>query len=202
MRSKSIAIAFLFVCIALLLSLGTWKTGAVAAAKAPHVTSDDRNDDGNEIALLDDCDPRDPTWAPTGGCKLAKGDVTRAEFNAFLNSPLSLSVVGHQAWTIEPTYLKAQPNATVKVTNRGGRGHTFTEVTNFGGGRVPPLNQGLLPAKECATSSDVAPGASIAVNGLSVGNHRFQCCIHPWMRAVIKVKPQGDDDHEGDHDHR
>jgi len=26
------------------------------------------------------------------------------------------------------------------------------------------------------------------VSGLAEGNHHFQCCIHPWMRAVIKVK--------------
>jgi hypothetical protein len=36
---------------------------------------------------------------------------------------------------------------------------------------------------------DLAPGARTGVTGLSVGNHHFQCCIHPWMRAVIKVKP-------------
>jgi hypothetical protein len=30
------------------------------------------------------------------------------------------------------------------------------------------------------------------VSGLTVGNHRFQCCNHPWMRAIIKVKAHGD----------
>jgi hypothetical protein len=29
---------------------------------------------------------------------------------------------------------------------------------------------------------------------LSPGNHRFQCCIHPWMRALIKVDV---DEHRG-----
>jgi plastocyanin len=75
----------------------------------------------------------------------------------------------------------------VKVTNRGGRVHTFTEVAEFGGGRVPPLNQGLVPAPECATATNVPPGTSQEVTGLGPGNHRFQCCIHPWMRALVKV---------------
>lgn len=203
MRTKSIAIAFLFACLGLLLSLGSWKTGAAAATKVPHVTSADQDDDPGEISLLDDCDARDPAWAATGGCKLKNGDVTNAEFGTFLTSPLSLSTVGHPAWTIEPTYLKAQPSVSVKVTNRGGRVHTFTEVANFGGGRVRPLNKGLVPAPECIASSDVlAPGERIHVKGLGVGNHRFQCCIHPWMRALINVNLNNGDDLEGDHDPR
>ena len=27
----------------------------------------------HKVELLDDCDPRDPAWAPTGGCTLKKG---------------------------------------------------------------------------------------------------------------------------------
>ncbi len=143
----------------------------------------------DEIAILDDCDPTDPTWAPTGGCALERGDVRRDEFNAELFSQLSLATVGHQAWRNQPSYAKIERDETVTVTNKGGRGHTFTEVAAFGGGRIPALNQGLTPARECATATDLPPGASMDVRGLSVGNHRFQCCIHPWMRALIKVKP-------------
>lgn len=153
-----------------------------------------------EMALRDDCDPRDPAWAPTGGCKLEEGDVTNGEFNALLSSTLSLSVVGHPAWRIEPSYLKFEGSSTVRVSNSGGRGHTFTEVAAFGGGRVPPLNKGLITAPECrlapgtADPTAVAPGGSLDVAGLKEGIHRFQCCIHPWMRALVKVKPPGDDD--------
>jgi hypothetical protein len=28
----------------------------------------------------------------------------------------------------------------------------------------------------------------VQLKGLSAGNHKFQCCIHPWMRAIVKVK--------------
>jgi hypothetical protein len=61
-----------------------------------------------------------------------------AEFQAMQFSPLALSTVGHMAWRTDPTYLRIEPNETIKVTNEGGRGHTFTEVANFGGGMVPP----------------------------------------------------------------
>jgi hypothetical protein len=132
-------------------------------------------------------------WDPTGGCTLKKGDVTLEEFNDLLTSPLSLATIGHPAWRNAPTYLKIKPDKTVNVTNRGGRLHTFTEVAAFGGGRVPPLNVGLTPAPECVTPdivgpTELPPGARLKVDGLDVGNHLFQCCIHPWMRTLIKVK--------------
>jgi hypothetical protein len=150
-----------------------------------------------EMALRDDCDPSDPNWGPTGGCLLPEGDVMLSEFNLLLTSPLSLSTVGHPAWRIDPTYVKFDGARTVQVTNAGGRLHTFTEVANFGGGRVPPLNIGLTAAPECLAADpakDVPPGTTLAVTGLAPGNHRFQCCIHPWMRAMVKVKPAGNDD--------
>jgi hypothetical protein len=37
------------------------------------------------------------------------------------------------------SYVKVEAGETVVVTNTGGRTHTFTEVAQFGGGRVPPL---------------------------------------------------------------
>ena len=145
------------------------------------------------IAVLDDCDPTDLAWNNTGGCTRKNGAVTEAEFGALLNSPLSLSVVGHPAWRNEPSYVKVDAGKSVRVTNEGGRLHTFTEVANFGGGRVPPLRTGLTPAPECLTpnpGAEMPPGASIDIGGLSVGTHKYQCCIHPWMRAAIKVLPE------------
>jgi plastocyanin len=146
-----------------------------------------------KIRVLDNCDPTDPTWAPTGGCLLEEGNVTRAEFNTLLISPLSLATVGHPSWRNEPSYVTIEAGDTVRARNEGGRGHTFTQVANFGGGRVPPLNVGLTPAPECLLApgavdpTALAPGATLKITDLGVGLHRFQCCIHPWMRAVIRV---------------
>jgi plastocyanin len=141
------------------------------------------------VAIMDDCDPDDPSWAATGGCVLRNGAVTEAEFGVLLTSPLSLSVIGHPAWRMEPSYLRVSSGETVMVSNLGGRLHTFTPVALFGGGRVPPLNIGLTAAPECAsTAHDVLPGGRLELSGLSAGNHRYQCCIHPWMRAMVKVE--------------
>ena len=54
------------------------------------------------VEMLDDCDPTDPGWLPTGGCLLRDGDVTVEEFFAFLRSPLATIgtpfLVGHPSW--------------------------------------------------------------------------------------------------------
>jgi len=152
------------------------------------------DDDDRKIAIRDDCDPTDPAWTPTGGCALQQGDVNEAEFRAELTSPLANGqLIGHQAWRMDPSYLKVETENGVRVRNRGGRTHTFTEVASFGGGRVPPLNQGQAMAPECASATNLPPGAGVRVSGLSAGNHKFQCCIHPWMRAIVKVKEEKED---------
>lgn len=144
---------------------------------------------GGNVDILDDCDPTDPAWEATGGCDLKRGDVDFQEFFDGSFSPLSLSIVGHPAWRNEPSYLKVRPDETLKVRNKGGRDHTFTEVENFGGGVVGVLNQGLTQAPECLSSALLEPGQKLDVTGLDPGDHRFQCCIHPWMRTLVKVKP-------------
>jgi plastocyanin len=180
MRRTGIFLA-LFVCVGLLVG---------ATASIDVAAGDDRGAGNRDVVLLDDCDPTDLAWAPTGGCNLPNGDVTLAEFNAFLVSPLSLSTVGHPAWTFEPTYQKLEGGKRIRVRNEGGRTHTFTEVAQFGGGRVPPLNVGLIPAPECRAPGvvDIPGGGRDVVEGLAPGDHRFQCCIHPWMRALVTVQ--------------
>ena len=154
------------VLLALTLAAGT------AAADGPR-----------KISVLDDCDPNDPAWTPTGGCVLVDGEVTFAEF-------FDAAPVGHPAWRNDPTYLKIEADKTVKVSNDGGRDHTFTEVEEWGGGIVPPLNlPGQETIAECAEfgGSLLTPGAEMRLEKLQPGIHRYQCCFHPWMRAEIRV---------------
>jgi hypothetical protein len=151
---------------------------------------------GGHVSMLDACDPDDPAWTPTGGCMLIQGDVSFAEFNEMAGTPLSVPpmgvLVGHPAWRNEPSYLSIGERRPVIVTNDGGRVHTFTRVAQFGGGRVPPLNRSLVPAPECLTpGGEVPAGGRTLVEALDPGVHRFQCCFHPWMRAVIRVGPPG-----------
>ena len=76
----------------------------------------------------------------------------------------------------------------VRGENEGGETHTFTEVLDFGGGRVPPLNLFAGPERpECFTAVDVPAGGHSNAVTLSPGTHKFQCCIHPWMHTTITV---------------
>lgn len=159
-------------------------------------------DTGDKIAVLDDCDPDDPAWVAIGGCFQKDGDTTRAEFGAHL--PL-----GHPAWRNEPAYIKISLDGRVKVKNQGGRDHTFTLVAQYGRGYVPGVNNPPGPPgpldptaiEECkggtanpaVSSSFIRPAEGLQVRGLSEGTHKFQCCIHPWMRALVRVSSKKDD---------
>jgi hypothetical protein len=184
MRMLITLVAAITAVVGSALLVGTASIGTVALA----------NDSGNDnnVALLDNCDPADPAWTPTGGCLLKPkdGDVSFAEFSAFLFTPLSPpgDLIGHPAWRIQPSYLSTEEKR-IRVRNNGGRTHTFTEVANYGGGFVPTLNGDLAPALEClASPPTLAPGASTQLSNLGPGLHKFQCCIHPWMRATFRVQ--------------
>jgi len=150
--------------------------------------------DGEKVRMEDQCDPSDPAWGPTGGCLNPEGTVTEAEFRVFsfmtTGSPFVSSVIGHPAWRNNPGFVVLPLGESLKVTNDGGRGHTFTEVPDFGGGRVPPLNAGLTQLTQCAAASApvIGPGGRVNISGLSEGLHKFQCCLHPWMRTVVSVE--------------
>jgi plastocyanin len=178
---------------ALFASVGVLVAGTVTARVAADHTTGPR-----EVTLRDDCDPGDTAWNATGGCSLPEGAVTAAEFGAQRLSPLAPSVIGHLAWWFDPNYLKVKEGKEIHVRNEGGRTHTFTEVKAFGGGRIPGLNTSqpgippLTPAPECVSPGvvDLAGGSADVVAGLAPGDHRFQCCIHPWMRTLVKVMPE------------
>src|SRR2546426_9780481 len=129
------------------------------------------------VVIRDDCAPGDPGWAPTGGCLRKEGDVSFAEFGAELSSPLApTSLVGHQAWRMDPPYVEIQADDDLMVRNRGGRVHTFTEVRNFGGGKIssPSLKKGLGASPAHLVSTNNAPGDKAAVSDLAQGNYHLQ----------------------------
>lgn len=149
--------------------------------------------DGEKVKMEDQCDPSDPAWGATGGCVNPEGTVTEAEFRVFsfmtTGSPFVSSVIGHPAWRNNPGFVVLPFGESLKVTNEGGRAHTFTRVTEFAGGRVPPLNAGLTQvAPECPAAPLIGPGGRVDISNLSAGIHKFQCCLHPWMRTVVSVE--------------
>jgi len=173
--------------------VGLWVTWTKVATA--QVNSNDPN-----VALVDNCDPATFNAAVgPGTCASTphQHDTTFSEFIGLLFSPLAANVIGHPAWQFSPGYLSIPAGQTVRVTNAGGENHTFTEVTAFGGGFVTFLNGvggpagtvPLVPATACLPPpATVAPGNTVQIKGLSPGVHMFQCCIHPWMRAVVDVE--------------
>ena len=105
-----------------------------------------------------------------------------------------------QKWDFEPDTLKVKQGTVLSVVDQGGEPHTFTEVKQFGGGFIGPLNNGQAAVPECAAGFDGTPagvavaktrilqGSTSLVTGLSKGKHYFQCCIHPWMHFTVEVQ--------------
>jgi hypothetical protein len=184
-------------CVVLLGAVGVWATARPANLEAHREDA--------KVAMIDDCDPDDPNWAPVG-CLQKRGDVSAQEFNQFLVSPLYANsggqfLVGHPSWRNSPSHLVVNDGERIRVSNDGGRPHTFTKVAEFGGGRVPPLRVGTEMAPECALAAgatdpyQVAPGDKIRLKVEGEGIMKFQCCFHPWMRATVRVVA---DDHHRD----
>lgn len=149
-----------------------------------------------QVVALDECDPATfnlPSNVGPDFCKnVALGYTTT--FSKLLAEAASGSP--DRNWDFEPDTLTVDQGTPIIAVNQGGEPHTFTEVAQFGGGFVPPLNGGAAAAPECAAGfSSVAvartrilQGSQLQVTGLAKGEHRFQCCIHPWMHTTIEVK--------------
>jgi plastocyanin len=178
--------------LVLVLATGSW---LITTALEAQVKGQDPN-----ITMMDNCSDQDPAYDAVGGCpegapfpgsRSYSGDVTAAEFFSLLFSPLGPGgqVIGHPSWRNEPSYVSIGEGRTVRVHNQGGRTHTFTEVEDFGGGFVSLLNGALDPAPECdpAEVTFVPHGQTQTLKGLDSGLHKFQCCIHPWMRGAVRV---------------
>jgi len=152
-----------------------------------------------QVVALDECDPA--TFNAAAGpdfCKnVALAYTPFGSATTFANL-FAEAASGHpdKNWDFEPDTLTVDEGTPIIAVNQGGEPHTFTEVKDFGGGFIPPLNDGQAAAPECAAGfSDVAvartrilQGSQLRVAGLSKGEHHFQCCIHPWMRMTVVVK--------------
>ena len=157
------------------------------------------HEEGNRLSLvqvvaLDECDPA--TFNAAVGADFCR--------NVALGSATTISELFAKAaagtpdrgWDFEPDRVNIEKGATLVVADQGGEPHTFTEVAQFGGGFVTGLNHGEATVLECANGfsnlavarTRILQGSHIEVTGLKKGEHRFQCCIHPWMRMTVDVK--------------
>ena len=147
-----------------------------------------------QVVALDECDPT--TFNAAIGpdfCKnIALGYSTTLQ-NLFAEAAAGTP---DPKWDFEPDTLKVKEGTVISVVDQGGEPHTFTEVKQFGGGFIGPLNNNETPVTECINGfGDVAvarsrtlQGSTLLVTGLSKGTHYFQCCIHPWMRVKVEVQ--------------
>ncbi|HEX3477889.1 MAG TPA: hypothetical protein VHT91_22860 [Kofleriaceae bacterium] len=149
---------------------------------------------GTEIHPEDRCDP--VTFGALCNPNF-HGTTTLDQFNAELDATKRVA-----AWEYGGGQGRISLGQSLQVDNKGGETHTFTVVANYGGGRVPPLNErsgNTVVAPECvaganATNVDIKSGTGIRVTtGASGaiktrGTFKVQCCIHPWMRTTVTVQ--------------
>ena len=145
--------------------------------------------DSRLVTMMDACDPTSFNAVLGAGTCARQGGVP---FDVFIAQLTKHQFVG--AWHFAPGVVNVQLGQTLVARNNGGEVHTFTEVENFGGGSVPVLNQlsgNPDPAPECLalTASDsIPPGGTTSDVEDESGTELYQCCIHPWMRAVVHVR--------------
>ena len=150
-----------------------------------------------KIRLLDDCEPVSFNAVLGDGACIGNGHTTFDEFIA----ELAATQDAHK-WRNQPLNMLLNVGRPTLIENRGGEVHTFTPVAEFGGGFINELN-GIsgnpVPAPECLNfgamvfipAGATEEGPTAGSSDLPVGTHRFQCCIHPWMRTVIEVQQPG-----------
>lgn len=150
-----------------------------------------------KIRLLDDCEPVSFNAVLGDGACVGNGHTTFDEFIA----ELAATQDAHK-WRNQPSDMLINVGRPTFIENRGGEVHTFTPVAEFGGGFVNELN-GIsgnpIPAPECLNFGSIVfippggtdDGPTAGSSDLPVGSHKFQCCIHPWMRTIIEVHDPG-----------
>jgi hypothetical protein len=144
-----------------------------------------------KVRMYDDCEPTSFNAVLGPGACVGNGHTTFDEFIEEL-----VETQDAHKWRNQPSAMLINVGRPTLIENRGGEDHTFTEVANFGGGVVDVLNNlsgNPVKAPECLGPIDIihageaVDGPVAGSSGLTVGSHKFQCCIHPWMRTVIEV---------------
>ena len=168
--ARRTAVAVLF-----LLALAVVAPGSAAAGGVRNLQIADRCDPDGFNAMFGD-----------GVCTLRNGGVPVEQFLRRVNT----KDFGHSAWRFSPGQMSLNPGQVLRLNNRGGETHSFTEVEDFGGGIIPPLNAVFPPGTPLAVPIGdlrfIAAGEQLDVSGLPAGTHRFECLIHPWMQATVE----------------
>jgi hypothetical protein len=152
--------------------------------------------DAQRVRMFDDCEVASFNAAIGDGTCVGDGRTTFDDFVGQLQKNGNVPNRAAKGWAFKPGDFHIDADEHINAVNKGGEFHTFTEVEEFGPGCVPELNAGLgltgPPVVNCDDpalfASFLPQGASLDVEGLDVGEHLFECIIHPWMRAVVEVR--------------
>jgi plastocyanin len=153
-----------------------------------------------------------PTAASADPSEIYASDACSPSFNVALNDPTICNRQGGTpfdvfiqqltqnksagAWHFSAPRVNLRAGDSLTVENRGGETHTFTQVTQFGGGGiVDPINLVLFgtttpPTFFFGPFNFVAAGeeTTIPASTLTPGTHLFFCAIHPWMEETVIVR--------------
>ena len=167
----------------------------MAVAVSPHLGLGSGH--AGSIIAHDSCDPEsfNAALGDPDAC-VKPGRTTFEEFIAELTATETV-----RSWRFNPLQATTHSGEALLAHNVGGEEHTFTPVEQFGGGFIQLLNDlsgNPVPAQECLNVPGldfVASGEKslIPVSALSAvadanGTARVQCCLHPWMRAEVRLK--------------
>ncbi len=167
--------------------------GCLVFADVPHAMAQPPE---AQIIALDECDPatfNDPNAGGPDFCKNIAVGASTTFPNLFAEAAAGTP---DPNWAFAPTQVALKKGGSLTVVDQGGEPHTFTEVKQFGGGFLIPLNGGQATVPECnggfgnvtVAKTRILQGSTITLTGLAKGKHLFQCCIHPWMRTEVDVK--------------
>jgi plastocyanin len=157
-------------------------TGSAIAALTPKSAGGQTQ---RTIDIFDACDPDTFNAAFGAGTCVRNGGLPLNSFIEVLRSHHSAG-----AWHFTPPQAQLAVGDVLLAVNHGGETHTFTEVEEFGGGINPILNDltGLTTvAPECNAAKFIPAGGSSSEVENTEGVEKYQCCIHPWMRAEIRT---------------
>jgi plastocyanin len=156
---------------------------------APNALRADRgsNDRTKTVKLMDECDRASFDANVGPGTCLRNGGM---KFDQFVSTLTRLQTV--PAWKFAPDNVNIRVGDVLASLNTGGETHSFTEVEEFGGGVVDFLNVlsgNTKVAPECRQpgANFLAPGQGTSEVEHDAGDEKYQCCIHPWMRAIVHI---------------
>jgi hypothetical protein len=178
----------------------------LAVLIAPSIAMASDRDDSRvkQIQVRDDCDPATFNAIGLGNICAGNGHTT---FQKFAQQVMTLGRA--PKWRFTPDSAHLELGDSFRATDLGGEVHSFTEVEHFGPSVIPQVNDllnmhGAQPNAECSAgfakfNADPAhnnpqlttfmlPGQSFTDTPGTAGTELYQCCIHPWMQAVITTR--------------